>query len=86
MIDLLLLLVGLAVFIIGSITDIKTREIPDWVSYSAIILGLGLRLLYSLSTLDWSFFLYGLLGFGIFLALGLFMFYTGQWGGGTPSF
>lgn len=85
MIDVLLVVIGVLVLIIGSITDIKTREIPDWISFSAIILGLGLRLIYSISTFEWSFFFYGLLGFGIFFAIGMFMFYTGQWGGGDSK-
>jgi prepilin signal peptidase PulO-like enzyme (type II secretory pathway) len=85
MIDVLLVIIGVVVLIVGTVTDFKVREIPDWVSYSAIIAGLGLRLLYSVATFDWSFFLLGLLGFAVFAALGIFMFYTGQWGGGDTK-
>ena len=84
MIELLLILAFLGL-IIGTYTDFKIREVPDWLSYSLIVAGLGLRLLYSTITFDWMFFLYGLLGFGIFLALAFIMYYAGQWGGGDSK-
>lgn len=84
MIELLLFLAFLGL-IIGTYTDFKIREVPDWLSYSLIVAGLGLRLLYSAITFDWMFFIYGLLGFGIFLALALLMYYGGQWGGGDSK-
>ena len=40
------LLSFIALFI-GSITDLKTREVPDWVNYGLVISGLGLNLLFS---------------------------------------
>lgn len=85
MIDIILLSIAFIVLIIGSYTDIKTREVPDWVNYSIIIIGLGIRLLYSAITFDWNIILYGLYGFGIFLALAYIMFYSGQWGGGDSK-
>jgi Flp pilus assembly protein protease CpaA len=68
MIDLLLLLIGLIGLIIGSLTDLKSREVPDWLNYFLIASGLGLRLIYSISTWEWSYFLYGLVGFAVFMA------------------
>ncbi len=85
MIDVVLLTLGLLGLIVGSITDIKTREVPDWVNYSLIGSGLGLRLLYSVSSFDFGYFLWGLAGFGIFFALAWIMYYTGQWGGGDSK-
>lgn len=84
-IDVVLLCVGLVGLIIGSITDIQRREVPDWISYALIFSGLGLRLMHSVYTFEWSYFLYGLLGFGAYLALAYAMFYTGQWGGGDSK-
>ncbi len=77
-----IVLVGL---LIASVSDIKTTEVPDWLNYSLIIIGLGVRLLYSTVTFDWSIMLYGLAGFGIFFAFSCMMFYTGQWGGGDSK-
>jgi prepilin signal peptidase PulO-like enzyme (type II secretory pathway) len=85
MIDILLVLIGLTGLIIGSVTDLKTREVPDWLNYSLIASGLGLRLLYSIFSSEWSYFLYGLLGFALFFGLACLMFYAGQWGGGDSK-
>lgn len=78
---------GIAFFglLIGSITDIKKREVPDWISYGMVFSALGLRLLHSLITGDWMYFVWGLLGFGILFGLAYLMFYTGQWGGGDSK-
>ncbi len=75
-------LIGL---IIGSYTDFKTREVPDWLNYGLIFAGLGLRALFSGIFLDWSYIIEGILGFGIFFILAIVMFYTGQWGGGDSK-
>lgn len=71
--------------IIASIHDIRTREVPDWLNYSLIFGGFGIRLLYSLITSDWWFLLYGVAGFAVLLGVGFFMFYAGQWGGGDSK-
>lgn len=82
---LLLLLAGLVGLVIASITDIKKKEVPDWLSYSLISIGLGTRLLYSLKTNLWDFFLYGVLGFLIMFLIGTLMYYGKQWGGGDAK-
>lgn len=82
---ILILAVCLIALIVGSILDIKTREVPDWMNYSLIFFGLGFHLIYSLVTGDWKFMLGGLVGFGIFAALAFMMFYAGQWGGGDSK-
>ena len=71
--------------VIGTFTDLKVREVPDWLNYSGIFAGLGLRLIWSLSSFDWSFILEGLLGFGVFFGIAVAMFYLGQWGGGDSK-
>lgn len=77
--------VCLFLLIIGTFTDIKVREVPDWINYSGIFAGLGIRLIYSLYSFDWSFILEGVFGFGVFFAVGAAMFYLGQWGGGDSK-
>lgn len=81
------LIYGICLFllIIGTLTDIKVREVPDWINYAGIFAGLSIRLIYSLHSFDWSFILEGLFGFGVFLAIGIIMFYSGQWGGGDSK-
>jgi len=82
MIDYILVLIALIYLIFASVSDIKTREVPDWLSYSLIITGLGLRAFYSIESKEIMYFLYGLIGGGIFLGIGLLMYYCKQWGGG----
>jgi Flp pilus assembly protein protease CpaA len=70
---------------IGSYTDIKTLEVPDWLNYSLIAVGLGGNLLFSIAKSDYIYILNSLLGLGIALLLGFMMYYTGQWGGGDSK-
>lgn len=84
-IDLILMTIGLIGLIIASISDLKTKEVPDWLNYSLIICGITLRLLYSLINKEWSFFNYGLIGFGSMFVVGNLMYYTKQWGGGDAK-
>lgn len=71
--------------IAGSISDIKTREVADWANYGLIALGVFTNLIFSIFYNNWNYSLTSLIGFGVFLALSLFMFYTGQWGGGDAK-
>ena len=83
--DLIILSIGFLGIIIGSITDIQKREVADFINYFMIFSGLGIRLIYSIYTLEWNYFIFGLLGFGSFLVLAYLMFLTGQWGGGDSK-
>lgn len=71
--------------LVGSYTDLKKREVPDWVSYGLIFSGLGLRLIFSLAEFNWNIFFEGLVGFLIFVILAYLMYYFGQWGGGDAK-
>jgi Flp pilus assembly protein protease CpaA len=84
-IELIILLIGLAALIIASYTDIRTREVPDYLSACVIVAAIGLRLLHSFFNNDWWFFLHGLISFGIFIAIAMILFYSGQWGGGDAK-
>lgn len=81
MIISLFVIIALIWLIFASICDIKTREIPDWLNYSLIAIGLGLRFIFSFSE-GFNLFLYGLLGVGISFLFGSAMYYGRQWGGG----
>jgi Flp pilus assembly protein protease CpaA len=78
---------GIAFVIVtyGSISDLKTREVPDILNYGLIVAGFGLRLICSVYAEDSSIFIAGILGFGIAFLLSMIMFYTGQWGGGDAK-
>ncbi|HLC60197.1 MAG TPA: A24 family peptidase [Candidatus Nanoarchaeia archaeon] len=73
------------VLLIGSITDLKTREVPDWVNYGLISAGIGLNLLFSAIYQTPSFIINCLIGLLIFFGIAYLMFYMGQWGGGDSK-
>src|SRR3989344_1952293 len=75
----------LAALAVGTFTDIKTREVPDWVNYSLIFAAFGARIIYSDGMHDYYILLSGIIGFLIFMGLAYLMFYTGQWGGGDAK-
>jgi len=85
--EMIELIYGVCLFllIIGTFTDLKVREVPDWLNYSGIFIGLGLRLMWSFYSFDWNYIIEGLVGFGVFFAIACAMFYLGQWGGGDSK-
>ena len=71
--------------LIGSITDLKTREVPDWLNYGLVFSGLGLNFLFSIIYSNSSFIINSLIGLAIFFGIAYIMFYAGQWGGGDSK-
>lgn len=71
--------------IIASYTDLRWTEVPDWLSYSTIITGLVLYMISSIQTASATPVLHSLAGFASYSALGLSLFYLGQWGGGDAK-
>ena len=84
MLNILYMLAFLALAI-GSYTDFKKREVPDWISYSLIFSALGVRLLYSLFSKDSSFIVDGISGFIVLFAIANLLYYLRQWGGGDAK-
>jgi len=83
--SLILYSVCFAVLVFGSITDLKKREVLDYLSYFLIIASFGIRGIYSIVYSDISILLSGVIGFLIFLSLSVALYYTGQWGGGDSK-
>ena len=77
--------IGFAVLLMGSYTDFKTREVPDWVNFGLIGIGFGINLLFTIIYWKINFILASIVGFGIFFAIAWLMFYFGQWGGGDSK-
>lgn len=69
----------------ASLFDIKRREVPDWLNFSLIFAGLGLRGIYSLITWDYWYIVYGIIGFVLAFIIGLAMSYGRQWGDGDSK-
>lgn len=83
--EFLLLATAGVILAAASYTDIRTREVPDWLSYSGIAAGLGLRLVWSASLGSWEPLAMGVLGLAAFLGVAFMLFYLGQWGGGDSK-
>ncbi len=95
--SLFLLTLGLLALLIGTYTDLKVREVPDWVSYGLIISGLAIRLAAAIvagatagtGSMGWlaagKLFGIDLLWFLAFVLIAYLMFYSGQWGGGDAK-
>ena len=69
MIQIILFSITFIALFLEAVTDIKTREVPDWINYGTIFAGIGIRTLYSSLTSDWIFLLYGLAGLGLFMGV-----------------
>lgn len=74
-----------AALLVGTLTDLKTREVPDFLNYGLILLGLAMNGLFSIVYLDISYILGSVLGLGVMFLIAALMFYTGQWGGGDSK-
>jgi len=79
------LFTALFLLLVGSITDFRSREVPDWLSYFGMVSGFGFALLNSYYA--WSLFplLYSFFGFVILFSIGSILYYSGQWGGGDAK-
>ncbi len=77
---------ALVYIVFAVIQDVRTREIANWLSFSLIIFTLGFRFFYSLFQGDsFVFFYQGLIGLGIFFALGNLLYYGKVFAGGDAK-
>jgi hypothetical protein len=88
MLDALTLFVFTMCFLgllLGSITDLKKREVPDLLNFGLIVFGFGIASITSLVFWSTTSILSALLGFVFCFLVSCIMFYTGQWGGGDAK-
>ena len=83
--DILITAATLVILTIASISDLKTREIPDWLSYSLLFFVVATRGLESIILKNPTYIIQTLIFFAIFFAFGNLMYYTRQWGGGDTK-
>lgn len=81
----LLLFILIICLSIASWWDFKIKEVPDWMNFFLIIVGLGVRLIMSLWYVNHVYILEGIIGFGLFGIVSMLMYYAGQWGGGDAK-
>jgi Flp pilus assembly protein protease CpaA len=82
---MLIIYISLIALLIGTFTDFKIREVPDWLSFFCMFAGVGIALINTIIQNQWSFIINSLAGLGFAVALGFLMYYTGQWGGGDSK-
>ncbi len=82
---LILSFITLIWLIFASISDIKTREVPDWVSYSLIIISSIYYIIYSIYKKDITLLMPPLMGFIVCFGIGSLLYYSKQWGGGDAK-
>jgi Flp pilus assembly protein protease CpaA len=89
MIEIVFLIVLAGIWIAAaSYQDLKTTEVPNWLSFSLIGFALGFRFFYCLfssSANGFSFFYQGLIGLGIFFVLGNLFYYGKIFAGGDAK-
>jgi len=71
--------------IFATIQDLRTREVSNWLNFSLVAIALAYRGFYSVFVGDYSFLLFGLLGFGLFFVLGNVFYYTKVFAGGDAK-
>ncbi|MGE0792995.1 MAG: prepilin peptidase [Candidatus Woesearchaeota archaeon] len=69
----------------ASYKDFKKREVPDYLNFSMIILGIMFGLIGAIYFKNYWILLSSILGLGVGYLFGALMFYTGQWGGGDAK-
>jgi len=85
MLTIFLVVLALIWIIFAVVSDLKTREIPNWLNFSLIIFILGIRFFYSFFDENWDFFIQGLFGFGIFFIISNFLYYARFFAGGDAK-
>ena len=83
--DYILVFIALLWIAAACITDIKKREVANWLSFSLIAIALAIRAFAAILIQKPSFFLYGLAGLAVFFALGNVLYHTRIFAGGDAK-
>ena len=83
--DIFLVVIALVSLIIASITDIKKREVADWLSFSLIAVALVTRLLVAILDKNVFYFVYALIAGAVVFLLVILLYYSKALGGGDAK-
>ena len=83
--NLFLLILALIWLFVASISDLRKREVPNWLSFSLIIFALAYRVFFAVFNSDLWFFLYGLIGLILFIILAYGFYYARVFAGGDAK-
>jgi Flp pilus assembly protein protease CpaA len=79
------IIIAFVVLLVASITDLKKKEVPDYVSYGLIYVAFAISILYAILYWDYKYLAQSIMGFAAGLVVAYAMFYLGQWGGGDSK-
>jgi len=85
LIEVSLITITIIFLIIASLSDLKTREVPDYLSHSLIAIAIIFTILNAITSNNYNIILNSAIIFIIFLIISLIMYYTKQWGGGDSK-
>ncbi|MBU5689957.1 MAG: A24 family peptidase [Candidatus Aenigmatarchaeota archaeon] len=85
MLDWFLVIIAFVGSFIAGVIDLKTTEIPDQIPYIMAAIGVISCVIQAIVSNSFSPVLYSFTAGIGFLAFGIFMYYTGQWGGGDAK-
>jgi Flp pilus assembly protein protease CpaA len=80
-----LVVLGLVYLVFASASDLKKREVANWLVFSLAIFAIVYRAFYAFFYSDYSFLFNGLIGLGIFIVLGYSFYYARLFGGGDAK-
>lgn len=83
--NIFLIVLAFIWLVFASIQDLRKREVANWLNFSLIGFALAYRAFYSAFTLNYMFFLYGVIGFAIFFALAYAFYYSRLFAGGDAK-
>ena len=83
--EIFLFVLALIWIVFASVQDLKTREVANWLTFSLIAFALAYRGFFTLLYDDMWFFLFGLLGFGLFFCLAHAFYYGRVFAGGDAK-
>ncbi len=83
--DPLKIILLLFILIIASFTDLKSREVPDWINFSFMITALTINIILTLLYNNPFYIINSILGGLFYYIIASIFFYTGQWGGGDAK-
>ncbi len=84
MLETIIIVMILTILAVASYTDLKTREVPDILSYGLIFSVLGVRIIFSFES-GWMVLLSGVIGLVAGYIVAALFYYTHQWGGGDSK-
>ncbi len=83
--DPLKIILLLFILIVASFTDLKSREVPDWINFSFIITAITINIVLSILHNNPFYIINSILGGLFYYIIASLFFYTGQWGGGDAK-